>query len=246
MKNRDDAKKRPITEIELTNLRNNLTLLRSQAKARRIDHIFLSKQVDKLINLLDRVEAGREADKHSGQLKALYDVSRVLGSSLDLQTVLDQVMDAILQLTKAERGFLMLRDDDGGLVVTVARNLDQETLADEDFKYSRTITNTVLDTGAPILTTNAAEDPRFASQASIVAQSLRSIMATPLRARGNVIGVVYVDSRALAGLFNDADLDTLDAFSGQAAVAIDNALLFDATDQELAQRVEELAATSSH
>src|SRR5690606_39096340 len=136
----------------------------------------------------------------------------------DLQTVLNQVMDAIIKLTGAERGFLMLRDDDGGLQVRVARGLDQQTLGSEQFKFSRTITNQVLDSGKAIVTTNAAEDPRFAGQASIVAQALRSIMATPLRARGNVIGVAYVDNKIVAGLFSDDDLAAFDAFVGQAAV----------------------------
>jgi K+-sensing histidine kinase KdpD len=102
------------------------------------------------------------------------------------------------------------------------------------------VANHVLDTGKPILTTNATEDPRFSGQLSIVTQALRSIMATPLWARGKVIGLAYVDSRAIAGLFSDDDLAMLDALSGQAAVAIDNAMLFNATDQQLAMHVEEL------
>lgn len=228
------------TEIEIANMRNNLNLLRSQLKAKRLDEVFLSKQIDKLDNLLLRVGQEQAKRGQAARFEALYNVSRVLGSSLDLQVVLDQVMDAIIQLTDAERGFLMLRDDDGGLTVKAARNFDQQTIASEDFKFSRTVTNRVLDTAEPILTTNASEDPRFAGQASIVAQSLRSIMATPLRARGNVIGVVYVDSRALAGLFREDDLDALDAFSAQAAIALDNALLFSATDQALSARVDEL------
>jgi signal transduction histidine kinase len=154
--------------------------------------------------------------------------------------VLDQVMDAVVQLTLAERGFLMLRNDDGGLEVKVARNFDQRTLTSAEFKFSRTVVNQVLDSGKPVLTTNASEDPRFSGQASVVSQALRSVMATPLWARGNVIGVAYVDSRAMAGLFTDEDLAALDALSGQASVAIDNAILFGATDQQLALRVDEL------
>lgn len=234
----DDNK--PISPIEIANLRNNLNLLRSQLQIKRIDEAFWNKQIDKMSTLLERVGQQQAERSQIQRLEALYNVSRVLGSSLNLQTVLDQVMDSIIQLTGAERGFLMLRDDDGGVTVRTARNFDQQTLSDEALHYSRTITNHVLDSGAPILTTNASEDPRFAGQASIIAQSLRSIMATPLRARGNVIGVVYVENRVITGLFNDADLDALDAFSGQAAIALDNALLFASTDQALAERLEEL------
>ncbi len=230
----------PLSDHELVNAIQNVNLLRSQIKAGRVDGQFLQKQVESLAELLGRADAERKERKKEGRFQALYNVSRLLGSSLELQTVLDQVMDAIINLTAAERGFLMLRDDDGGLSVKAARNLDQQTLGSDNFKYSRTIANEVLDKGNPVVTTNATEDPRFAGQASIIGQALRSIMATPLRARGSVIGVVYVDNRMMTGLFNEDDLAALDAFATQAAVAIDNARLFSETDQELAARVEQL------
>lgn len=229
-----------VSDQELLNMRHNVSLLRSQIQAGQVDGPFLSRQADKLADLLERVEAAQKAQRKAGRFEALYNVSRLLGSSLDLEIVLDQVMDAILQLTGAERGFLMLRDHDGQLTVKTARNFDQQTLSSDKFKYSRTIVNQVMDEGHPIVTTNAAEDPRFAGQASIVTQALRSIMATPLMARGQVIGVVYVDNRAIAGLFDEDDLAALDTFAGQAGIAIDNARLFSATDQQLQARVEEL------
>lgn len=235
-----NQKSTPINDQEIASIRHNVNLLRSQIQAGRVDGDFLARQVDSLVDFLGRADEERKQRKKEGRFQALYTVSRLLGSSLDLQTVLDQVMDAILHLTAAERGFLMLRDDDGGLGVKAARGLDQKTLSSDNFKYSRTIANQVLDGGTAILTTNATEDPRFAGQASIVGQSLRSIMATPLRARGTVIGVVYVDNRMMAGLFNDDDLAALDTFAGQAAVALDNARLFSATDELLSDRVEEL------
>lgn len=230
----------PLADHELAGVRQNLDLLRSQAQSGKVDLAFLTRQIDALSDVLARVEAERQQRKKEGRFQALYNVSRLLGSSLDLQVVLDQVMDAIIHLTAAERGFLMLRDDDGGLTVKVARNLDQKTLTSDHFKFSRTIANQVLDTGKPILTTNAIEDPRFSAQASIIGQALRSIMATPLRARGEVIGVVYVDNRMMAGLFNEDDLAALDTFAGQAAIALDNARLFSETDQQLQARVEQL------
>lgn len=229
-----------ISDMEMAAMRQNLSLLQNQIRVGRLDPEFLGRQIDKLTTFFERMEVERQKARKYGQFEALFNLSRALGSSLDLQTVLNQVMDAIIQLTGAERGFLMLQDDDGALSVQAARNFDQQTLGSDDFKYSRTVANQVLDSGKPILTTNAAEDPRFSGQASIVAQSLRSVMATPLLTRGRVIGVVYVDSKALAGLFREDDLTALDALSGQAAVAIENARLFDATDKQLALRVEEL------
>ncbi|MBE2270258.1 MAG: GAF domain-containing protein [Anaerolinea sp.] len=225
---------------EIASARHNLSLLKTQIQIGRIDTAFLEKQIDKLGDLLARMENEHRQLKQQERFEALYNVSRLLGSSLDLQEVLDQVMDAILQLAGAERGFLVLRDDDGQLKVHSARNFDQQTLSSDQFRYSTTIANRVLDTGESIVTTNAAEDPRFSGQDSVIGQMLRSIMATPLRVRGRVIGAIYVDSRAASGLFDDSNLAALDAFASQAAVAIDNAQLFSATDQERLARLEEL------
>jgi signal transduction histidine kinase len=227
-------------DLALSNALQTITVLRSQAQSKKVDAAYMDERLAALEHLLEAVISSHQDSIHQRRVGALYEVSRVIGSSLDLQTVLDQVMDAIIQLTDAERGFLMLLDDDGRLQVRVARDFDQETLESGEFAVSRTITRQVVNTGEPVVTTNAQTDPRYAGQASIMTHALRSIMASPLRARGNIIGVVYVDNRIKSGIFSESDLEILDAFAAQAAVAIDNARLYGAKDQALAERVEEL------
>jgi signal transduction histidine kinase len=227
-------------EMEISNARQNITLLRSQVQANAVDVEYLDQRLAAVDQLLGELAARHQNAVDQRSLAALYEVSRVIGSSLDLQTVLDQVMDAIIQLTGAERGFLMLLDHDGKLEVQAARNFDQETLDGSEIAVSRTITRQVINSGRPVVTTNAQTDPRYAGQASIVAHALRSIMATPLRARGLIMGVIYVDNRVRSGIFSEKNLEFLDAFAAQAAVAIDNARLYGAKDQALADRVEEL------
>lgn len=217
-----------------------LDLLSKQISSGRIEKDYALRQVDKLRTTLNQVTNQAQDEKSAGRFEALYKVSRILGTSLDLQTVLDQVMDAVIQLTGAERGFLMLHDDDGNLTIKAARNFDKQTVSDTEFDYSRTVANLVIDNGEAVLTTNALEDPRFKEKQSVMKQSLRSIMAAPLLARGSVIGIAYVENRVIAGLFTEDDLDTLRALAGQASVAIDNALLFEETDEELARRIDEL------
>jgi signal transduction histidine kinase len=175
------------------------------------------------------------------KLAALYEVSAGLGATLDLSQLLNLVMDSIIQLTHAERGFVMLIDPlSGELEVMAARNVDQETIGGESMKISRTVVQQVADSGDPLLANNAQEDDRFANHASVVSFQLRSIMCAPLRARGRAIGVAYVDNRLFSGAFSPADLELLVAFTNQAAVAIENARLFTQTDQELNRRVQEL------
>ncbi|MBZ0317785.1 MAG: GAF domain-containing protein [Anaerolineae bacterium] len=227
-------------EAALSTARQNVTLLRSQLRTGKINAQYFDQRLGSLEELLDQVQAERKNTIQQKRVAALYEVGKVIGSSLNLQTVLDQVMDAIIQLSGAERGFLMLLDDDGNLAVRVARNFDQETLQSDEIAFSRTITRQVFETGEPVVTTNAQEDPRYAGQVSIMIHGMRSIMATPLRARGKSTGVVYVDNRIKTGLFSDEDLEVLAAFAAQAAVALDNARLYSETDAELQARLEEL------
>jgi K+-sensing histidine kinase KdpD len=181
-------------------------------------------------------------DIQQARLAALYEVSSQLGASLDLSQVLNQVMDAIIELTGAERGFLMLYDEENGRLNTMAaRNVDQESIDDQTRQISRTIVEHVVASGEGILTDNAQKDERFSMQQSVVGLQLRSIMCAPLRSRGGVIGAVYVDNRLFSNQFEEADLDLLIAFANQAAMAIENARLFTQTDQALARRVEELS-----
>ncbi|MCX7608685.1 MAG: GAF domain-containing protein [Anaerolineales bacterium] len=159
-------------------------------------------------------------------LLALGDTARLINSTLEVDEVLQLVMDTIIQLTGAERAFLMLRDPEGKMITRIARNWEQETIKEEDFAVSRSIIQRVLDSGEPILTTNALEDPRFGSHHSIVVHNLRSILCVPLKLKETIIGVIYTDNRFQSGIFDESERDLLSLFADQAAIAIENARLF--------------------
>lgn len=176
------------------------------------------------------------------RLAALFEVSSQLGKTLDLAQVLNQVMDSIIQLTGAERGFLMLYDETSGeLSPRAARNVGQESIQGDAMNISRTVIERAIASGEGILTSNAQEDARFSAQTSVVGYQLLSIMCAPLKAHGRTLGAVYVDNRLFSGVFNSEDLGLLVTFANQAAIAIENARLFTQTDQALARRVEELS-----
>lgn len=167
-------------------------------------------------------------EKERNQLQALQEIGAAINSSLDLNEVLNEVMDAIINLTRAERAILLLIDEETNeLEVQVARNMDRETIeSSQSFEISRSIVRTVAETGEPVVTTNAQADPRFSAQESIISYNLRSILCVPLRIKEKVIGVIYADNRVASGIFGDTDRDMLAAFANQAAVAIENARLF--------------------
>ncbi|MBK8821731.1 MAG: GAF domain-containing protein [Anaerolineales bacterium] len=164
--------------------------------------------------------------KEHSNLSALANVGQVINSSLELDEVLTIVMDNIVRLTKAERGFLMLRDEKGVMVTRMGRNWEMESINSSELTVSKSVVGRVIESGEPLITTNAQEDQRFMGQESIVAFNLRSILCVPLKVKNDLIGVIYADNRIRTGIFAESERNLLVAFANQAAVAIENARLF--------------------
>jgi adenylate cyclase len=162
----------------------------------------------------------------------------VVNSTLEVDEVLQIVMDTIIRLMGAERGFLMLRDERGAMTTRIARNWEQEAVNQNEFAISRTVIQRVIDEGEAVLTTNAREDPRFGGQESIIAFNLRSILCVPLKVKSELIGVIYTDNRIRTGIFSEADRDLMLSFADHAAVAIENARLFSSLKRTLEEVTE--------
>jgi adenylate cyclase len=198
--------------------------------------------IDDLDNLDIRLtQIGNQLEDFEAEhanLLALANIGGVVNSSLELDEVLRIVMDNIVRLTRAERGFLMLRDEHGQMVTRIARNWEQESIKSNEAATSRTIVQRVIESGEPVITTNAQEDQRFSGQESIVAMNLRSILCVPLKVKNDLIGVIYADNRIRSGIFAETERDLLIAFSNQAAVAIENARLFASLRGTLAEVTE--------
>ncbi len=177
------------------------------------------------------------------QLGALMGIGSVINSSLGRRRVLEEVMDKLIELTHAERGFLMSKQPDGELKFEIARGLSHVNLEEDEFKVSMTIVHKVEELGEVILTTNAQEDTRFSKEMSILAYKLRSILCVPLKIKDELTGVIYVDNKARSGMFRDDDKALLSAFADQAAVAIDNAQLIEDLEKSNAELQKAYEAT---
>lgn len=192
----------------------------------------LNNLADTLHRIGDKIQ---EFETEKSNSLALAKIGGIVNSSLELDEVLRIVMDNIVRLTHAERGFLMLRNEKGEMITRVARNWEQESIKSNEAATSRTIIQRVIESGEPIITTNAQEDQRFVGQESIVALNLRSILCVPLKLKNDLIGAIYADNRIRSGIFAETERDLLVDFSNQAAVAIDNARLFASLRQTLAE-----------
>jgi adenylate cyclase len=184
------------------------------------------------------------ADRELAKLRTLGRVAETVNSSLELDVVLRSVLDTAVEVMKAERGFLMIANADGKLELTTTYGIDRATVEGDDMRPSQTTVRRVFETGEPIVTTDAQQDPRFNVNLSVRALRLRSIICVPLAIKARTIGVVYLDSRVAPGLFSPHDPDLLTAFANQAALAIENARLFDALRAQVVEisRLEQLQA----
>jgi sigma-B regulation protein RsbU (phosphoserine phosphatase) len=155
----------------------------------------------------------------------LYQLSQSLGSTLQLDPLLNAVMDQVIGVTHAERGFLMLGTYPDDLAFRVARGMNQTTIEAPEFQVSRGVVQRVASEGKAVVTSDAQAEDWLAQRQSVATLGLRSIMCVPLKLRGKSIGVIYVDNRLQAGIFRRDDLDLLEAVANTAAVAIENARL---------------------
>src|SRR5258706_9472120 len=154
--------------------------------------------------------------------RIFYELARDLSSSLEVEVVLERVMDRVISLMKASRGFIVLVDATGTMSVQMSGG-DTDPEKSKQFLGSRTVIEQVVITGQAVVSTDASLDDRFKGQQSVILQNLRSIIAVPLVTKGSVIGAVYVDNPFRAGIFEEKDKEFLQAVSDLAAIAIDNA-----------------------
>jgi signal transduction histidine kinase len=185
--------------------------------------------------LLDELrQSAAHLERRQAELTSLYEVGQEIVSILNLEQLLESILDRAIVLVSAERGFLVLcdraEDDSPGqddFQVAVARQFALGEVDDAQIEISHGIIRRVLSSSEPVVTTNAQEDPRFETSRSIVAYQIRSVLAAPLVAKGELIGAIYVDTRLSSRLFDESDLALLSAMANQAAVAIQMARLYE-------------------
>src|SRR5262249_13197871 len=164
-------------------------------------------------------------------LRTLYEISGLVGSGHPLDELLDRVLDLALGVVGAERGLVILIDEKtGALDVRTSRGVERQTAQDAT-RYSRSVVKTAGE-GQSVLTTDAGSDDRFSRFRSISLFQIKSLMCVPLRVRERVLGTVYVDGGRGGRVFTKDDLAFLEAFASQAAIAIDNARLYEKLSEE--------------
>jgi sigma-B regulation protein RsbU (phosphoserine phosphatase) len=170
------------------------------------------------------------------QMAAILNGIRALGSGRVLPEVLTLVLDSAIEVTKAERGFVMLATSTGDLEFKVARGRGGVVLPGTSFTTSAKIPREVFTTGKGTIVSDLMDGNLAAAHDGTIAVGIRYVLCVPLRVipmgegsdaqREQVIGVLYLDGRERSTMYSKATLASLEAFATQAALAIESARLY--------------------
>ncbi len=191
---------------------------------------------------IERARLFRETNVRARQLSVLNDVSRQLvASEVNLEELLQLITANATDILDAEAGSLLLTSDDGSgdLVFRVAIGGSGSDIIGVRVAAGKGLVGEVASTGKSVIVSDVMSDPRWAGELGKGPFQTRSVIAVPLISQNNVTGVLEVLNKRGVGFDRD-DAELLNTFAGQAAVAIENARLFQLTDQQLSMRVSEL------
>jgi transcriptional regulator with GAF, ATPase, and Fis domain len=218
---------------------------RSKQRLMHEDRIRIGN-VELEFSLYDQPGADEADDAGAGtelaSYKKLYEFSGKLMASYELPALLDQLLDVMIQVSNADKGFLVLMES-GEPVVKAARNLRRETIFDAVRQLSDSILARVIKTRRPLIISDALRDEEFKNSLSVVNLKLTSVMCVPLIEQGSMLGLIYVGNDNVAQLFAESQLEVMSVFAAQASLLVRNALLVNdlrLDNRSLQSRIEQI------
>ena len=181
----------------------------------------------------------KEGERELEAYRRLLAFSKHLAEAKEIPALLEALMDEVVAITRADKGFLVLVED-GTPRVKMARNLKGENLEEAVARLSDSIVKKVIETGQPVVVSDAMRSTEFNSSVSVMSLKLTSVMCAPLVHQGQVFGAIYVGNDSVAALFDEASLQVLTVFAGAASLLVQNALHVDALTIEAQGLKDEL------
>jgi len=168
-------------------------------------------------------------------LTLLYQVSRALGDKTTVEDVTECVLDLVLQIDGAERGYAMLLTEESlraaphvsasyTFLPAILRYRRDPKTATPQMALSRAIIQQVMESKGPLLVMDAKEDARFSGSQSMAISGMQSAMCAPLGSRDRVFGLLYVDNLSKRGTFTQEDLEVFAVIAAQAGLVIDRVM----------------------
>ena len=176
---------------------------------------------DRLLSELESIaSAGRTRD--SAQDALLSEVALVLSCSQSAR-VLEVIMDSVIRLSGAERGFLVLQDKDASLKIAAARHMARAPIEAPEMEMSRRIVADVLKSGRLLCIEDARNTPPYNVAESVHRLKILSVLCAPVLWNDHILGAIYLENRRVSGVFSEATEQVVSRFAAQIGAAIVNA-----------------------
>jgi len=183
----------------------------------------------------------KKTSQAAAEFSTLYEVSKVLSSTIELNDLLSFIIDCSVETMRADIGSIMLLDkDDNELKIVVSRGLSPEIVKGTHLKLGEGIAGWVAEKGKPLLLNDVESDSRFKNHE--MRKELYSAISVPLKVKEEVIGVINIGNIS-SREFIDDDLRLLSTLTGEAAVSIYNAQLFDELEEVYIETVKAFVET---
>ena len=189
----------------------------------------------------------RDVSQDSLDLASALKTSQAIAAEIVPDRLLDRMMRAVMENAGAERGFLIGAEDGGRLTIRVEARVGQPTRIraeapplDAGHALSTAVVNYVAATGRSFILNQAEGDGLFADDRYIVDNDPLSVLCLPLNNRGQPIAVLYLENNLTADAFTQRHLAMLELLSGQMAISIENAKLYEELEQRVADRTHSL------
>ncbi|MCF7809441.1 sigma 54-interacting transcriptional regulator [bacterium] len=163
-------------------------------------------------------------------LELLYEAASALLEVTDLEKLLQRLLDKAFEVSGADRGYILLRDEHGDMKPISSRGIEPGSLPEGDPSFS--VISTALKERRPVLSQNASRDPRFSGSSSLIIRGIRFACCIPLEARGSRVGALYLDT-TVTGKLTDDQLPLLEAFGSLAALSLSHSLELKSARQAL-------------
>ena len=191
------------------------------------------------------LEVGRLARRDPAALATarLADFARDLASEPGIEHALTRLLDFLIEVVRADKGFVLVMADGAPQVLT-ARNFQRENVADAVERLSDTIVKRVIDTRQPLRIEDALHDAEFNASESVVNLKLSSVLCLPLLLQNELVGAIYLGNDKLANLFTDRELEVAQSFCSTATLLVELGRQLDelrADKKQLLDRLEEQA-----
>jgi transcriptional regulator with GAF, ATPase, and Fis domain len=193
--------------------------------------------------------SGRVSSELAG-VRKLFAFSEKLSHRGNVNELLEAMLDDVIELTNADKGFLILiegveatagrapgapNSGERRLLVRASRNVHKAAITNPDGSISDSIVRQVIEQAHPVIVSDALADTNFGQSESVIAMKLSSVMCAPLRSEGEVIGALYVGNDKVKHLFDRPQLELLSIFASQASLILQNAMLLNALREDKAK-----------